>query len=531
MAGGARSNLDLSVYLVTDSSLVPEGKTLLQVVAESLEGGASIVQLREKTLDTRPFIDLAGEILKLCRAKGVKLLINDRIDVCLAVGADGVHVGQSDMPLDTVRKYLGSDKIIGVTAESAEQAREAVLGGADYLGTAGVFPTKTKAYPEGRGSLGIAGLNAILGAAQEASAERGIPPVPVVAIGGIGASNAKEVLEGAPGLAGIAVVSAIVAQPDAKAATEELAKIIRPLVPKVENVPVGLAAKRSPKAQALLSSVLEVFSALKIKRPLVHSITNFVVMNPNANVLLAIGAAPIMAHSLSEVADAVALCNALVINIGTLAEDTVPSFTAAGKRANEAGVPVVLDPVGAGFTPYRQRTARDLVSNVKLSIIKGNPAEIGFLAPTGQGSAQARGVDSEGEIAKPEETVRSLATSSGATVAMTGAVDYLVGPDGKDVVKLVNGNEWLGRVTGTGCDTAALCGAFAGAAKDVNTGAFDANLVAATGAILSIGIAAEMAVKVAGRVRGPGSFEVALFDELYSLTPETIEAMAKIEVV
>jgi len=554
MAGTNALSLDLSVYLVTDSSLVPAGKTLASVVDEALEGGATAVQLREKHLETRPFIDLAREIQTLCRAKSVPLLVNDRLDIALAIDADGVHIGQSDADLALARKMLGPNKIIGVTAESPAQAREALLGGADYLGTAGIFATKTKSYPEGRGSLGIPGLVGILSELRKLETEQKRPPIPVVAIGGIGRDNVVEVLNGAKlpaegglparALAGIAVVSAIVAQADAKKATEDLAARIKPFV--AAPVP-SLALKRSPKEQAFLQSVIEVFNAVKAKKPLVHSITNFVVMNPNANVLLAIGASPIMAHSISEVADVVAFSSALVLNIGTLAEDTVPSFMAAGKKvsispaqrvfaflikhasqANQVDIPVVFDPVGAGATPYRQSTARSLVTDLKLSIIKGNAAEISFLAASGQGPAQ-RGVDSEGEVTRPEATVKALARSSGAVIAMTGPVDFLSSPSGSEVVKLANGNEWLGRVTGTGCDTAALCGAFAGAAKGIATGPFDPILVAAAGAILVMGIAAELAVELG--VRGPASFEVALFDELFGLTAGTLEKMAKIEIV
>lgn len=538
MAGLNAPNLDLSVYLVTDSGLIPPGSALPAVVEAAIAGGASIVQLREKELDTRPFVEIATEVLAICRKHGVPLLINDRLDVALAINADGVHIGQSDMPLDVARRLLGDSKVIGVTAETPEQAREALLGGADYLGTAGVFPTPTKVYPEGRGALGIQGLKDILGVLRDTEMELGRPQIPVVAIGGIGPANAAEVLQAAKlaaegdkperSLAGIAVVSAIVAQADPKGAAEQLSKIIRPLVRLPTTVvPKSSLPPRPPKAQAFLSAVISLFGALKEKRPLVHSITNFVVMNANANVLLAIGASPIMAHSISEVADVVAFSSAVVVNIGTLAEDTVPSFLAAGLKANQAAVPIVLDPVGAGATPYRQRTARSLVDQVKFQIIKGNAAEISFLAASGEGP-QARGVDSEGAVARPEETVRALAKSSGATVAMTGPVDYLTDGKGSTVVRLANGNEWLGRVTGTGCDTAALCGAFAGATKGLDMGEFDGHLVAAAGAILAMGIAAELAVERG--VRGPASFEEALFDEIYGLTPDKIARMAKIEV-
>ncbi|CAI0439393.1 unnamed protein product [Linum tenue] len=166
-------------------------------VKEAIKGGATIIQLREKDAETRKFIETAKACLKICRPYKVPLLINDRIDVALASDADGVHVGQSDMPARVARSLLGPDKVIGVSCKTVEQAHQAWLDGADYIGCGGVYPTSTKAN---NSTVGLDGLKTICLASK----------LPVVAIGGINASNAITVLGiGPPNLKGVAVVSTV----------------------------------------------------------------------------------------------------------------------------------------------------------------------------------------------------------------------------------------------------------------------------------------------------------------------------------
>lgn len=140
----AHKTVDYSLYLVTDSSLVPEGTTLLNQIERALEGGVTIVQLREKNLDTGPFIELARQVQQITRKFNVPLLINDRLDVALAVDADGVHIGQDDMPMRQARQLLGPRKIIGVSVNTIDEAKEAIQAGADYLGVGAVWDTSTK---------------------------------------------------------------------------------------------------------------------------------------------------------------------------------------------------------------------------------------------------------------------------------------------------------------------------------------------------------------------------------------------------
>lgn len=199
---------ELLLYAVTDRSWLG-GSTLYQQVEETLKGGATFVQLREKDLDEGAFLEEAKEIKALCREYGVPFVINDNVDIALEMDADGVHVGQSDMEAGDVRAKLGPDKIIGVSAQTVEQALLAQERGADYLGVGAVFPTGSKADA-------VEVDHQVLKAICEAV------DIPVIAIGGITKDNVKE-LAGS-GICGIAVISALFAQPDIEAATRELRK-------------------------------------------------------------------------------------------------------------------------------------------------------------------------------------------------------------------------------------------------------------------------------------------------------------------
>lgn len=202
---------DVSLYLVTDRHLVGD-RPLVDVVRAAVAGGVTCVQLREKNLGTREFIRMAEELLAVLKPAGVPLMINDRVDIALAVDAAGVHLGQSDMPLATARRLGPPDWVIGVSAESQADAIAAERAGADYIGVSPVFitPTKTDTAPP----LGLAGLRAI----------RAAVPTPLVAIGGINHANAAAVV--AAGADGLAVVSAILTAADPCAAAQELRHII-----------------------------------------------------------------------------------------------------------------------------------------------------------------------------------------------------------------------------------------------------------------------------------------------------------------
>lgn len=197
---------DLLLYAVTDRHWLGE-ETLYEQVEKALKGGATFIQLREKGLDEEAFLSEAKEIKTLCKKYGVPFVINDNVEIAAKVDADGVHVGQSDMEAGDVRARLGENKIIGVSAQTVEQAQEAEKRGADYLGVGAVFPTDSKADAQ---EVNTETLQAICKAVS----------IPVIAIGGIGAHNVME-LSGS-GICGIAVISAIFAQPDIEAAAREL---------------------------------------------------------------------------------------------------------------------------------------------------------------------------------------------------------------------------------------------------------------------------------------------------------------------
>lgn len=197
---------DLLLYAVTDRSWL-NGETLYSQVEKSLKGGATFIQLREKNLDEAHFLEEAKQLKELCKKYNVPFVINDNVDIALSMDADGVHVGQSDMEAGNVREKLGPDKIIGVSAQTVEQAILAEKRGADYLGVGAVFPTNSK---DDAAEVNHETVKAICEAVH----------IPVIAIGGISKENVSELSN--LGLCGIAVISAIFAQPDIEAATREL---------------------------------------------------------------------------------------------------------------------------------------------------------------------------------------------------------------------------------------------------------------------------------------------------------------------
>jgi hydroxyethylthiazole kinase len=253
-------------------------------------------------------------------------------------------------------------------------------------------------------------------------------------------------------------------------------------------------------------------AAIRERRPLVHQITNYVVMNETANATLALGALPVMAHALQEVEEMASAAAALVLNIGTLSDEWVEAMLLAGRAASRSGAPVVLDPVGAGATTYRTETARLLLRELDVAVVRGNSAEIATLA--GQ-EAQIRGVEAVGSAGGPG-LAREAATAFGCVAAVTGPVDHV--SDGERDDSVSNGHELLATVTGTGCMATAITGCFLAVRPD---DPFEA----ATEALVAFGVAGEDAAKQA---KGPGSFHVALYDALYGLDPATIDSRARV---
>ncbi len=250
---------------------------------------------------------------------------------------------------------------------------------------------------------------------------------------------------------------------------------------------------------------------IKSEHPLVHNITNYVVMNFTANALLALGASPVMAHAIEEVEEMVGLANALVINIGTLSPPWIDSMAKAALAARKRSIPIVLDPVGAGATRFRTETARRLMGEARIAVLRGNGSEIMALAG---GKGSTRGVDSVAGAQDARGAAVDLAKSFGIVVALTGAEDFVT--DGARQATIANGHGLMSKVTGTGCAASALTGAFCGVESD----AFDA----AVGALVAFGVAGELA---AGGDPGPGSFQIRLLDALDALDAATVRARAK----
>ena len=253
---------------------------------------------------------------------------------------------------------------------------------------------------------------------------------------------------------------------------------------------------------------------LRETRPLVHQITNYVVMNETANATLAIGALPVMAHAPEEVEEMVGLAGALVLNIGTLSSSWIEAMVLAGRAANAAAVPVVLDPVGAGATRYRTDTAKRILDEVDVAVLRGNAGEIATLAGV---DAEVRGVESIGAAASAAEVARSAAASLGVVASVTGSIDHV--SNGSRVVAVENGHPLLASITGTGCMSTAVTGAFLAVRREEP-------LEAAAEALAAFGVAAEDA---AAGSEGPGTFHARLYDALAALDPDTLDGRARIE--
>jgi hydroxyethylthiazole kinase len=264
----------------------------------------------------------------------------------------------------------------------------------------------------------------------------------------------------------------------------------------------------------MAQKAVENLEILRSSKPLVHSITNFVVMNTTANALLACGASPVMAHAQEEVEEMVSFAAALVLNIGTLTPYWIDSMVKAGKRANAKNIPVILDPVGSGATTLRTESAKRLIGELEISVVRGNASEVLSLAHQ---NSRTKGVDAIHSVDDAADAALILAKELNTTLAITGAVDLIT--DGKIVYRVSNGHELMGYVTGTGCTATVIIGAFL--AVD------EVPVEATTTALAYFGLAGE---KAAIQAKAPGTFQVSLLDALYTINREQLEGGAKIQV-
>ncbi len=257
----------------------------------------------------------------------------------------------------------------------------------------------------------------------------------------------------------------------------------------------------------------QALAELRRRRPLVHNITNYVVMDFSANALLAVGASPVMAHAVEEVREMVALAGALVINIGTLSKPWIEAMFAAGHEARQRGVPVLIDPVGAGATRLRTETALKLIEELRPAVVRGNASEILSL---GRAGGETRGVDSTRGVSEAQAIALDLAKAWHTCVAVTGVEDFVT--DGERSFSVANGHALMGRVTGTGCVASALTGAFLALEEQP--------VVAAATALVVFGVAGEMAASGAPH---PGTYRTRLIDALDALSPELVSVQARVK--
>lgn len=263
-----------------------------------------------------------------------------------------------------------------------------------------------------------------------------------------------------------------------------------------------------------MKAIEQHLEALRSNSPLVHNITNYVVMNYTANSLLAVGASPVMAHAIEEVEDMVTIAGALVVNIGTLSAHWVDAMKRAMAKATQLGKPVVLDPVGAGATPYRNTVLADLLHQSPPTLIRGNASEIMALAGL---DVQTKGVDSTTSSLNSIQAAQLLNERYGAVVSVSGAVDVIVSKN--KIAYIKNGHPVMSRITGMGCSASAVAGAFCAVTSDT----FEAAISAAATMAVCGDIAAETATL-------PGSFQIAFLDALAAITTKELGNRALIEI-
>lgn len=533
------ARVDYTVYLVTDSTMIPEGKTFLDQVEDSINNGATIVQLREKNLLTLDFIERASQVHKLTSKKGIPLIINDRVDVALAIDAEGVHVGQDDMPPSIVRNLIGPNKIVGVSCSFPHEV-EAVCkeGLADYVGLGTVYKTNTKTnvlVPQGTGPIGIRKMLQVL---KTHNTKQGNNYISCVAIGGINESNASKVLYQSAiqgqSLNGVAVVSCIMASKDAARSTIELGNVIKSSVPWVKDLNIQYSNKKTGEK---IKQVVE-------SKPLIHHITNNVVKNFSANVTLSIGASPIMSEFPDEFEDFASLIPnlALVLNLGTPSAGQMDIFKRAISVYNKHGKHIIFDPVAAGASTPRLECCKELLNTGQFSVIKGNVGEILALwkltskyqvSQNSENNLLMRGVDSVAEVSEAniKKIGKEVAQDFRAVVVVTGSINYVFdgtgyNRDSKNIhdISLSNekfpiaenqipgGHKIMSSITGTGCSLGSTIAAFVAAKADGNSNSafnlFDA-VVGAVNFYNKCGYEVGRDI-----VSAPGTFMIKFLDKL-----------------
>lgn len=486
-----KAGIDYSLYLVTNNGLIPKGLDIYQQVERALQNGASVVQLREKELDTGDFIKRAEKIHELTQKYNVPLIINDRVDVAIAINAEGVHIGQTDMDPVLVRKMIGDDKILGLSTKNEQELQNVFDSDVliDYVGIGAVFATTTKDI--NRPPLGIDGVRNLLKLIKENK-----PELKSVLIGGLNKHNIASTLSKCHydgfNTNGVAVVSCIMGQYDAGLEARET----------LSSINVGFGKFKPTKLSG------------KTEKAVVHFITNSVATNISANVCIAIGGSPIMSEHSGEFSEFTAFPNVgLVLNTGTPDEKKIQMYKAAVKIYNANMRPIVYDPVGCGASTIRRQLMNELLSLGHFRVIKGNLAEISAVA--GIDGSSMVGVESNMKLDmdKAVECFRKLALQRRSIIVMTGEVDIIVdGITPNDIPKVAavsGGHPLMADITASGCALGGVIARYVSAVPFFSS--FEATVEA-------VALYKEAGFRAAQISRGPGSFMFNFLDELYEVS-------------
>lgn len=453
--------ISYKLYAITDRTWLKNDETLADSVRDAILGGATIVQLREKSLEYNKFKELALSVQAVCKEYNVPFIVNDNVELALEIDADGVHLGHKDMSINKARSILGRNKIIGATAKTIEQAVAAEKDGADYIGSGAVFGTETKLDAT---VLSIDSLNKIC---QSVS-------IPVVAIGGINAYNVRALHNSS--INGVSVVSGIFERNNKKKACRDI-----------------------------LSNLY--------KKPIVQCITNHVTTNEVANIILTFGASPIMAHNIKEVEEVQSNADALLLNLG--ATDDYEAMKRAYKVAIEKNHITVIDPVGVSGISYRRNFLDELLSIGSPTCIRGNASEILAIYKGQSTSAGLDGIikSTENDSSKFQEVVKELASKLDTTVVASGVTDII--SDGKTIIEVSSGHKLQKSLTGSGCMlSASICSALS--VGEINFADIDNRVITIVSSVCKeMGDAANRAaISTLSNNLGIYSFQTKWFDEL-----------------
>lgn len=471
-----------SLCLVTDR-IILKNISLEQAVEQSILGGASMIQLREKNITTEEFLSIARKIKQITDKYDIPLIINDNVEIALKIDASGVHLGQNDMNIIKAREILGNDKIIGLSISSIKELQNSLNYPVDYYGVGPIYNTISKS--DANEPIGLETLIKI----------RKLTAKPIIAIGGIDEYNAKNIFNNQ--IDGIAIISNILKNNEIKKNTQKLKNIFN--------------------SSLLMQKLDKKIEKIRNLNPLIYHLTNTVTINDCANITLAIGGSPLMSFCYDELEEIIKISSALVLNIGTMEKNMIDMALDMGKLANRYNKPIILDPVGVGATTARKNLIEKLMNTVKFNVIKGNLSEIKSILNL---KNNTKGVDSF-DISLDEEIIeigKIFYDRYKTVLCITGKIDYIFFKN--NVVKIHNGHKNMCKVTGTGCMSASLVGTFLGSE--------DNDFLNAILGVSIMGIAGEIASKSSEQY-GTGTLKIKLIDTVSKINSQLLMENIQIE--